>query len=110
MKTIVCNSQNLIYCLECGNFRIQYIGQTQNKILVRINQHYSCCWNKVDSSVLRHVNSHRNNGEVSVSVYILQLIQADYKSIEAQALMDRWKDYWMARLYSLVLKGLNIQD
>ena len=38
-KNVSCNSANLIYCLECPECQLQYVGQTKNKFLTRINQH-----------------------------------------------------------------------
>ena len=34
---VSCNSKNLIYMRECQIGKIQYVGQTKNKILQRIN-------------------------------------------------------------------------
>ena len=41
MVNVTCNSSNLIYIIACTICKIQYVGQTKNKILVRMNQHYS---------------------------------------------------------------------
>ena len=38
-RKVNCNSMNLIYCLECSVCHKQYVGQTKNKFLVRVNQH-----------------------------------------------------------------------
>ena len=40
-RRITCNSSNIIYCLECGTCGAQYVGQTKNKFLTRLNQHYN---------------------------------------------------------------------
>ena len=38
---VSCMSSNVIYCIECDQCKIQYVGQTKNKFLVRVNQHLS---------------------------------------------------------------------
>ena len=44
---ISCNSSNVIYLIQCNICKKQCVGQTKNKILVRINQHHSTIRNKV---------------------------------------------------------------
>ena len=97
----------MIECTICG---IQYVGQTKNKILQRINQHYISIKNKVDTPVSRHINSCSFKGFYPIRIYILTLIREDADSIEGTEMRNKWENYWMARLYSYVTKGLNIKD
>ena len=39
--------------IQCQICKIQYVGQTKNKILQRINQHYSSIRNKLETPVAR---------------------------------------------------------
>ena len=64
----------------------------------------------VDTPVSRHINSHSFEGFYPVRIYILTLIREDADSIEAAENRNKWENYWMARLYSYVPKGLNIKD
>ena len=110
MVNVMCNSSNLIYLIECTICKIQYVGQTKNKILVRMNQHYSSIKNKLETPVSRHFNSHTFEGFYPIRIYILTLIREDADSIEGSEQRNKWENYWMARLYSYVPKGLNIKD
>ena len=71
-RTITCNSQNLIYCIECNLCKKQYVGQTKNKLLTRINQHRGDIKHKRETPVSRHFNDHI----CDYSLYILQLINS----------------------------------
>lgn len=51
---ISCTSSNVIYLIQCNILKKQYVGQTKNKILVRLNQHYSMIRNNVETPVPRH--------------------------------------------------------
>ena len=110
LVNVTCNSSNLIYMIECTICGIQYVDQTKNKILSRINQHYSSIKNMVDTPVSRHINSHSFEGFYPVRIYILTLIREDADSTEGTENRNKWENYWMARLYSYVPKGLNIKD
>ena len=110
LVNVTCNSSNLIYMIECTICGIQYVGQTKNKILSRINQHYSSIKNLVDTPVSRHINSHSFEGFYPVRIYILTLIREDTDSIEGTENRNKWENYWMARLFTYVPKGLNIKD
>ena len=107
---VSCNSRNLIYMIQCQICKIQYVGQTKNKILQRINQHYSSIRNKLDTPVARHMNFHMFRGNLHVRIYILTLIHEEPDSDEASVERNKWENYWMARLYIYVPKGLNIKD
>ena len=96
--------------IQCQICKIQHAGQTKNKILQRINQHYSSIRNKLETPVARHVNSHTYRGNPPFQIYILTLIHEEPDSDEASVERNKWKNYWMARFYSYVPKGLNDKD
>ena len=60
----MCNSSNLIYITECEICKIQYVRQTKNKLLVRINQY----WN---------INFHKYEGFFPIKIHVLILIKED---------------------------------
>ena len=96
-----CNSKNLIYCIECPICNLQYVGQTKNKLLMRINQHKSDIRLEKDSPVARHFNLHKINPKL----YVLQLIANDDLKLRL-----KFENYWISRLNTLTPKGLNILD
>ena len=106
---VSCNSKNLI-CMIYQICKIQYVGQTKNKILQRINQCYSSIRNKLETPVVRHMNSHTFRGNPPNKIYILTLIHEEPDSGEVGVERNKWENYWIARLYSYALKGLNIKD
>lgn len=98
LKNVTCSTKNLIYCMQCQKCNIQYVGQTKLKLLNWINQHRYCIRNKLDTPVSRHLNGH-------YMVTALQIIHEDNAELR-----NVWEEKWMARLYTYVPKGLNIQD
>ena len=85
---------------------MQYVGQTRNKILTRLNQHYSTIRTAQETPVSRHFRGHHCKEPYPVRIYILSLIKAD----NAQELRNKWERIWMARLNTYVPYGMNIQD
>ena len=75
-----------------------------------MNQHYSSIKNRLETPVSRHINSHSFKGTYPIKIYILTLIRGGPYSIESSELRNKWENYWMARRYSYVPKGLNIKD
>ena len=100
-----CNTQNAIYCIECELCGAQYVGQTKNAIRIRMNNHISTIRNQGDTPVARHFNKHGFRENPPMKISVLQLIREDPKSLR-----DKWEQYWMSRLYTLTLNGMNIQD
>ena len=103
---ISCTSSNLIYLIQCQLCNKQYVGQTRNKILSRLNQHYSTIRTAQETPVSRHFRSQQCKEPYPVRIYILSLIKAD----DAQDLRNKWERIWMARLNTYVPYGMNIQD
>ena len=104
---ISCTSSNVIYLVQCNLCMKQYVGQTRNKILIRLNQHYSSIRNKLETPVSRHFQGHNCIEPYPVRIFILSLIKdAD----NAQELRNKWEKIWMARLNSYVPYGMNILD
>ena len=64
----------------------------------------------METPVARHINSHTHGGNSPIQNYIFTLIHEKSDSDEASEERNKWKNYWMARLYSFVLKGLNIKN
>ena len=105
---VSCGSKNGIYMLQCNICKLQYVGQTKNKILTRVSQHYYSIKKAMDTPVSRHFRSHQVvDSPVPLKIYILSLIK---EGDNAQQLRDEWELKWMARLNTWVPKGLNIQD
>ena len=50
---ISCTSSNLIYLIQCNICKKQYVGQTRNKILTRLNQHYSTNQDQTGNSCIQ---------------------------------------------------------
>ena len=75
-----------------------------------MNQHYSSIKNRLETPVSRHFNSHTFEGFYPIRIFILTLIREDADSIKGLEQRNKWENYWMARLYSYVPKGLNIKD
>ena len=100
-KRVTCNSQNVIYCLQCNNCSSQYVGQTKNKFLIRVNQHLGDIRHNRDTPVARHYQK-QTDGMI---LNVLQIIKKD-----DQSLRDKWENYWISRLNTLTPKGLNILD
>ena len=104
---ISCTSSNVIDLIQCNLFKKQYVGQTRNKILIRLNQHYSSIRNRLEIPASRHFQGHNCTEPYPVRIFILSLIKdAD----NAQELRNKWENIWMARLNSYVPYGMNILD
>ena len=64
------------------------MGQTRNKILTRLNQHYSSIRNKLETLVSRHFQGHNCKEPYPVRIFILSLIKA---ADNAQDLRNKWE-------------------
>ena len=108
MKQVNCQSSNLIYLITCTKCKIQYVGQTKNRLLTRFQGHYFDMNSQNDTTVARHFNKcpslspAKFNG---LSISILSFIRAPADSSTGQSKRDKEEKRWIHRLQSVVPKG-----
>ncbi len=105
-----CQTDNLIYLLTCKVCGDQYVGQTLNRIMDRVNNHRTDIRHRKETPIARHMRTHSIVPEYPFRINILQLINASPRSQKALDQRDKWESIWMARLNSYVPNGLNIKD
>ena len=70
-----CQSNNLIYCLECNWCHIKYVGQTKNRIMDRFQGHIFDIKHNNKTTVARHFHSHNDQTNPSMIIHILEYIR-----------------------------------
>ncbi len=105
-----CQTNNLIYLLTCDLCGKQYVGQTLNRIMDRVNSHLNDIKHQRETPLARHMRTHGTTNNYPITIKILHLISAEPRSKKGQELRDKWETTWMARLNSYVPNGLNIKD
>ena len=58
---VSCHSTNFIYCINWSDCGMQYVGQTKNNVIVRMNNHLSTIRLHEDLPVPNHVADHRQH-------------------------------------------------
>ena len=108
---ISCQTNNVVYLLECNQCHILYVGQTKNAIMKRIYQHTRDIKIKnPKSTVARHCNAHLPTTQPPLTVHILDFITLPRKTFDAwQKRLERER-MWIARLNTLVPTGLNLLE
>ena len=107
---ITCNSSNLIYCIECTECNIKYVGQTKRKIKDRIREHiHSVKKNNLTSDVPYHFNLEGHNID-KMRVHIVDFIYEHPDSKKALSLRNTIEFNWIHRLQTSAPQGLNTLD
>ena len=108
---ICCHSTNFIYCISCAECGIQYVGQTRNTVIVRMNNHLSTIRRHDDLPIPNHMaEQHNSSHDPKFKIHIVEFIRAPPSSHKAQELRDKVERKWITRLNTLVPHGLNLQD
>ena len=123
-----CQSENIVYMIQCSNCKIRYVGETSCKLKDRINQHRSDIKMKKDTAVSRHFNQDCPNINY-LNVIPLESVKRqgphpdtvnENDSISTQIRRSRLihenrfhlltrEQCWIKRLKTLQPKGLNIR-
>ena len=107
---ISCHSTNFIYCISCLICGTQYVGQTKNTIISRMNNHLSTIRRQDDLPLPNHMAKHNCSQAPKINIHIVEFIWASPSSLKAQELRDSVERKWITRLHTLVPHGLNLQD
>ena len=107
---VTCNSSNVIYCIECTNCKIQYVGQTKRKIKERIREHLYYTKKQIyKSDVPYHFNGAKCTID-NIQVHITDFIYEHPESKRAKSLRLTLEHNWVSRLRTQAPNGLNTLD
>ena len=110
-QKVSCQSNNLVYLLECNICHILYVGQTKNAIMKRTYQHLrDIRLNNPNSTVARHYNAHVDLPAQPLRVHILDFIGLPRKTLAAWHKRLEREKIWISRLNTLVPSGLNLLE
>ena len=108
---VTCKSSNLIYCITCTKCKIQYVGQTKNRLMDRFQGHfYNIGHNRPMSEIGKHFNSVGHNGLDDVEIHIVDFIHAHPHGQKSKQLRDLIEFNWIQRMHCNAPTGLNLMD
>ena len=105
-----CQSNSLVYCIECNWCHIKYVGQTKNRIIDRFQGHLFDIKNNLNTTVARHFGSHNDRTDPNMTIHILEYIRLPKDLPRSSSLRDNRELVWIHRLNTLIPNGLNILD
>ena len=70
-----CNSSNVIYLITCSTCKLQYVGETAQKLNIRFAKHRECMKGNVKSNSCKRISDHFSSGLCKGSDYTVQIIE-----------------------------------
>ena len=110
MKNVNCNSNNLIYVIQCTKCKLLYVGQTSNSIKTRFTNHFYDISKKPHTVVSHHFNTLNHKLLDDVSISVLSFIATPVASTNSKFTRLQVEAAWQHRLHSLAPHGLNTLD
>jgi len=108
---VSCKSNNLIYCITCKKCKIQYIGQTKNRLIDRFGKHfYHISTNDPNLPISKHFNLPGHEGISDVEIHVVDFIHAPPKSKMGSHLRDLIEKNWIMKLRTFAPNGINTMD
>ena len=107
INSLSCNTWNIIYCIQCVECNIQYVGESKQKLSTRIGQHRRSINNKINKGCKRVVEHFNNNSCKNFKVTILEKIaDSGDEDIDKLKRLERER-YWICKLRTKYPYGLN---
>ena len=100
--TADCRTCTVVYLIECTLCHLQYVGETQNPLHIRLNGHRSDIKHHLDKPAANHFNS-PDHHITHLSIMVLEVMRS--RSVD---LRRRRESFWIFQLQSLHLGGLNL--
>ena len=99
-------NKNIVYIISCNKCNMQYVGETENTLHIRMNGHRSdITTKKLDKPVAAHFNQPDHSLE---DLRVMGIEKIDHNnSKKRRKLRER---YWIFELRMLTPEGLNIED
>ena len=111
-----CNSSNVIYLITCKKCRLQYVGETAQKLRERRNHHDSCFHHPEKDNYCRILSDHFSKGLCKNATYSLHIIEKlegsgreENGEVDSAVTTIRRKKEteWMLKLRTVFPYGLN---
>ena len=106
-----CQSQNLIYALQCTSCNKIYVGQTKRQLTKRLCEHFKTIKTENDQKNLgihfSQINNH--HGHEDAKIYVLDFCQKA-PTDENKPHREKLGKTWQFRLHSHFPYGLNTED
>ena len=104
-SNITCKSRNLVYLISCKRCGLQYVGETENLLHIRMNGHRSDIRTKrLEKPVAAHF-SQPDHSAVDLEVRGIEKIHRDNMQWRKQR-----ESYWIFELKTLIPCGLNLDE
>ena len=103
--TANCRTSNIVYLIQCRKCKMQYVGETENPLHLRMNGHRSDYYRKLpDKPVAKHFYDTPGHTFEDVSVMIIEQLRSGGRTRRK----DR-EGYWIYTLRTLTPDGLNLE-
>ena len=106
---INCQSQNVIYVIECKKCEMQYVGETRCNLKTRLQRHLSDIRTRKDTSVAIHFNYDcvSDLNVADLIIYPIEIIPDQGSSYKNEKKLLMRESFWIKELNSLEPFGLN---
>ena len=112
LSNACCKIRNLVYVIDCGYCRMQYVGQTQRTLRQRIFEHINDVSHGRQTSLAEHINGHGAWDAPNITVYVVDIIhQLPENNYYLALVLRRMKENeWISKLGTTWPNGLNIRS
>ena len=106
---LTCNSENIIYIIECKKCKVYYVGETSKSLRKRLQGHLSDIRADNDKPVPEHFNAIDHNETRDMAVYPIEQILDQGSEQKNKILRHKIEYKWMLSLDCMQPYGLNIK-
>lgn len=110
---INCNSNNVIYVINCEICKLQYVGHTSQKLKERIRKHLSDvphARTRNVSAVSQHFAAKHDGALDMCSVIVIERVSLPVRGEDIKRKPLKRETFWVHRLQTIFPLGLNLKQ
>ena len=110
-QNVDCNTNNMVYLLECNKCNKQYVGETKRKFIIRFKEHLADIRHNRVTPVAKHynLNSHKNNTTPVFPIPSILIRIAGHPDLMTDERKNKEK-MWIYTLRSIAPHSINLWE
>ena len=104
-RNLTCESENLIYLLQCRICQLQYVGKSETPFNIHLNNHRKDA--KLGASILtcKHFSEQNHNFQQHAEFTLIEQIKKQGTAEETRTLPKRRENFWVFKLKTYIEMG-----
>lgn len=106
---LTCQSDNIVYLIQCKRCEEQYVGETSRSLKTRLGNHISNIRLYKDTAVAEHFNQYDHDGNLDLEITPILQIPDQGSKIKNMLTRRKYETFFIRKLDTMIPRGINLK-